>query len=395
MSELIQKYCDLVLNIGIGIKGGDSIFLKCPAKDYQYAQVLAKQAYEYGAKTVRVEFYDEQLNGLKINSEPIDDLKIIPEDVIAVDKVLSENLYKTITIVSPQFDLEPVPSLKSLAMTKATLEVAGRYRKLSSSDKVAWCICALPNKSWANKVFGDKPDNVKHLQKLIYASMRLDDENYQLSWQKHTSKLRRVATKLNDSCVQAIEIKTDLGTDVRIELAPNHLWKTAGEKFVANLPTEEIYTMPHKYRTTGVIVASKPLIYNNLVYPDLRFEFKAGKLVNVAGEGAASFKQIVTNVEGGEYLGEIALVDKHSKVNELNYVFYNTLFDENAGAHIAFGNSFASNLKSVTGISDTSEFMNKSDIHIDVVFGTSDISVVGIEDDGNKLEIIKAGEFTI
>lgn len=393
MSKQIEKYCKVVLEVGINIKECDNIYIKCPAKDFIYAQKLTELCYKYGASHVKVDFYDELLNTTCINAESVSQLSKIDLDVIGLDKELCSGFYKTITIVSPQFELTPTNSKNSIVVTREKLKVAGEYRKLSSEDHVAWCICAVPNDSWAKKVLGE--ENVDELESMIYKTMRLDNENPVEEWNLHVEKLQKVSSKLNSSRFEQLHITTGLGTDVIIKLPNIHLWKTAGEKFVANLPTEEIYTMPSKYEVEGVVVTSKPLIYNNQQFDKLSCKFENGKVVSIEGEKGKELLNILQNVDGGTYLGEIALVDKHSTINNLGKVMFNTLFDENAGSHIAFGNSFPSNLMESEVEKDSLDFMNKSDIHIDIVFGTDDIHVDALTKIGESCNVMEAGEFTI
>ncbi len=392
---LSDKYCELLLKIGINIKKDDNILIKCPVNNYKFGQLLMKKAYNLGANKVIVDFYDETINAIKINDENIESLVDIDYYMIEYDKMLANHKFKVVTLVSPEFSNIDINNQKQIKYNKAVRSKLTYHRALTNSDQLAWCIAALPNEKWANKVFANTTQASQLLMQYFSCVLRLEEDNFLDVWHEQKNKLQSISNKLNKYNFKKLHIKTKLGTEVEIGIAKNHIWKSAGSGFVSNLPTEEVYTMPHSENVNGKICASKPLVYNDIIFENLQLEFERGRLVRINGDKNGTLNSIVKNNKGADRLGEIALVEKTSLINSQNTIMYNTLFDENAGAHIALGNAFTANNRDNHVNDLVRNGMNISDIHIDIIFGTDDLNVIGVEKNGNEVEVMKNGQYTI
>jgi aminopeptidase len=235
--------------------------------------------------------------------------------------------------------------------------------------------------------------------------MRLDYENPTLEWDKHIQTLERRASFLNDKNFEYIHFKNAKGTDLMVGLANDHQWISAREKaqdgihFVANMPTEEVFTAPHREKVDGTLVSALPLCENGQIIDEFSITFKKGKIVDfTAKKGYETLKHLIETDSGTRRLGEIALIGKNSPVAKCNTLFYNTLFDENASCHLAIGKAYPTTVKNGESysIKQLKEMgVNDSTEHIDFMIGTPDLQVTGIAKDGTKTTLFVDGEWVI
>lgn len=391
----MKEYSEIILRLGINLSSGDNVLIKCPVNHYQFSRIITTVAYQLGARKVIIEYIDEVNLQSFIDNTPTNELKNVAQWQISYDKMLVQQNYKVVTLVAPHQDKVTIDKFKHSEYRNGLIEKAGKHRQRTNSDQLAWTIAALPNKQWADVVFPNCKNNLKKLEEYVMTATMLDETDPIQAWEQHKDKLTAVSKKLNQLNFETLQISTCLGTNIEIGLVSNHLWKMAGSGFISNLPTEEVYTMPNKNAVNGIVVSSKPLLVNNILYQQLKLEFKDGKLIKIEGDIDNNLSKLIGSTVGGDMLGEIALVDKNSKVSQLETLFYEMLYDENAGAHIALGNSFAANLKPSLGSTEINEGQNVSNIHIDIVFGTNDINVVGKCGNGKSINVMKDGLFSI
>ena len=258
------------------------------------------------------------------------------------------------------------------------------------------------------KVFPDKneEDAVKALWDAILLSVRVREDNDPVEeWERHDAELMKHCDILNEHQFKAVHFKNEKGTDLTVNLVKDHIWvgggctTPEGVFFNPNMPTEECFCMPDRNNVNGKVFASKPLSYSGRVVEDFWFEFKDGVVVDY---GAAKHKdaldELLNTDEGSRHLGEVALISYDSPISNLNILFYNTLFDENASCHLALGRCYPENVKG--GIEMNEEELknvggNSSMNHVDFMFGTSDMTVTGIREDGSEVEVFRNGNFCI
>ena len=268
-----------------------------------------------------------------------------------------------------------------------------------------WCVVSVPTKAWAMRVFPKLREEfaIAEMWKLILKIVRADKENPILEWEKHLAMLKGRMDYLNNKNFKKLIYKNSLGTNLEIELPEGHKWISGGEKsksgveFVANIPTEEIFTMPHRDRVNGIVVSSKPLIYGGSVINHFSLTFKDGKVVEYSAQtGEEILGKLLDMDEGARYLGEVALVEYDSPISKSEKVFYNTLFDENASCHLALGGAYPT---CISGSENQSEEelknrgMNNSLTHEDFMIGTADMEIIGVDSEGNETLIMKDGNF--
>ena len=273
------------------------------------------------------------------------------------------------------------------------------------SNAIRWCVISVPTLAWAKQVFPNSIDPISDLSTAIEKTMRLNTVNPLGAWEKHVQTLNRRSKFLNDKNFEFIHFKNKLGTDLMVGLCENHIWTCAEEKakdgvpFVANMPTEEIFTAPHRLKVDGTLVSALPLCENGQIIDNFKITFKKGKIVDFSAEkGYQTLKHIIETDKGTRHLGEIALIGKNSPIAKSGILFYNTLFDENASCHLAIGKAYPTTIKGGEKLSKQqlkSLGVNDSIEHVDFMIGTPDINVTGIQKDGNKIPLFIDGEWVI
>lgn len=404
---LLEKLAKLAVEVGVNVQKDQVVFINSPINAAPLARLIQKEAYLAGAKKVYVEWSDSECMRnyyTYASNETLQEIESFNYDKM---KFMVDNNACRISI-----DSRNPYAMKGVDMTKVMMANRAIGPKLSfvsnhySSSKSQWTIVAYPNDEWCQTVFKD--DTVEDAwNKLFDAIMKASrvsiDTNPKEEWAKHTKALENHSKVLNDYNFKTLHFKNNLGTDLEIELVENHIWAGGGEMggngvyFVPNIPTEEVFTMPHKDKVNGKVVSTKPLNYQGVLIKDFYLEFKDGKVVDFnAVEGYDALKSLVDLDEGSSRLGEVALISYDSPISNLNILFNDTLFDENASCHLALGNAYSMNLVGGTSMSEeelASHGANISLTHVDFMFGSSDMEIEGTTHDGKVVKIFEKGNF--
>ena len=404
---LLEKLAKLAVEVGVNVQKDQVVFINSPINAAPLARLIQKEAYLAGAKKVYVEWSDSECMRnyyTYASNETLQEIESFNYDKM---KFMVDNNACRISI-----DSRNPYAMKGVDMTKVMMANRAIGPKLSfvsnhySSSKSQWTIVAYPNDEWCQTVFKD--DTVEDAwNKLFDAIMKASrvsiDTNPKEEWAKHTKALENHSKVLNDYNFKTLHFKNNLGTDLEIELVKNHIWAGGGEMggngvyFVPNIPTEEVFTMPHKDKVNGKVVSTKPLNYQGVLIKDFYLEFKDGKVVDFnALEGYDALKSLVDLDEGSSRLGEVALISYDSPISNLNILFNDTLFDENASCHLALGNAYSMNLVGGTSMSEeelASHGANISLTHVDFMFGSSDMEIEGTTHDGKVVKIFEKGNF--
>ena len=270
-------------------------------------------------------------------------------------------------------------------------------------NKHQWCIAAVPGKAWAKKVFPNLSESkaVEAMWKAILSAARADGKNPVRAWKEHNADLRARSEYLNSLGLKYLEYKSANGTDLTVELLPDGVFTGGTEKtlkgriFNPNIPTEEVFTSPKAGAAEGIVYSTKPLSYMGEVIDNFSLRFENGKVVEAKAEkGEELLKKMVSMDEGAGKLGECALIPYDSPINQSGILFYNTLFDENASCHFAVGHGFNECLKGFEKLTDEeckARGINESMIHVDFMIGSRDMSIVGIKENGERVQIFENG----
>lgn len=404
----LEKYANLMVREGVNLKPGQPVFITGYVENYEFVRLVTEQAYAAGAREVYLRWIDEVGARLKYLHGAEDLFENFPEYMRQMfEHYDNQNAcYLHIASSNP----EAMKGVSPERMQKWNI-TAGKAMKphnnMMMAGKFQWCVVAAPSKEWAKKVFPelDEKAGMEKLWDAILKCSRVDNDDPVAAWRKHTETLARRSEFLNSRQFAKLHLTSGLGTNLTLEMPKNHIWLGGSEKtmdghtYSANIPTEEIFTAPHRLGTNGRVVASMPLTYQGDLIEDFEITFKDGRVDSYrAGKNEKLLKNLIETDEGSKYLGEIALVPYDSPVSRLNILFYETLFDENASCHIALGEAYPTCVEGAAGLDDEKKKelgLNVSYSHSDFMIGTADMDIAAITQDGESVQLFKDGNFVI
>ncbi|SES18413.1 aminopeptidase [Salipaludibacillus aurantiacus] len=405
--EKLDQYAELAVKVGVNIQQGQTLVINAPLSSADFTRQVAKKAYEAGAKNVHVEWNDEDLTRIRYDMAPMESFKEFPEWKAKGFEDMAEKGAAFMTIKSTDPDLlKGVDGEKIAAQNKAQGQAMDKFRTYIQSDKVSWLVISTPSKAWAAKVFPDTPEEEQEakLWEAIFESVRVNTEDPVAEWRAHDESLQTKAKFLNGKNYKKLHYKAP-GTDLTIELPENHVWvggggpSQDGVHFVANMPTEEVFTAPKADGVHGTVSNTKPLNYGGNVIDNFTLTFKDGKVVDFSAEqGEETLKHLLDTDEGARHLGEVALVPHSSPISQSGILFYNTLYDENASNHIALGSAYSTCLKDGAQMSSDElkkAGLNTSITHVDFMIGSGDMDIDGELADGSTEPVFRKGEWAV
>lgn len=403
----LDTYAELIVKIGVNVQQGQEVFVTGAVDQAALVRLVAGKAYEAGASNVHVEWTDDSLSRLKYEQAADEVFARYPEWETAKRNSFVERGAAFISIVSSSPDLlKGIDSGRISSFQKASGQGLQEFRRAIQSDKVSWTVVAAASKQWAAKVFPDagEEEAAQKLWTAIFESVRLHAENPVKAWEEHNANLHSKGETLNQNRFHKLHY-TAPGTDLTIELPEKHIWVAAGSTninnipFMANMPTEEVFTVPLKTGANGYVSSTKPLSYGGNIIDRFKLTFEAGRIVKVeAEEGQDILQKLVDIDDGAHYLGEVALVPHESPISQSNILFYNTLFDENASNHLAIGSGYAFNIeggKSMSPEELAENGVNASITHNDFMIGSAEMDIDGITKDGKVVPIFRKGNWAI
>ncbi|WP_127575141.1 aminopeptidase [Paenibacillus barengoltzii] len=401
----LEKYAELAVKIGVNVQPGQNLIINTTIDSAELVRLIVKQAYEAGARFVKVNWSDDVVTRLRYDMAAEESFLDEPKWYAGEMLEYVENGAAVLHVISSDPDLLKGVSTQRLTNhQKAYGKAMSKYREMQMSDKFSWSIVAVPSKAWADKVFPNLPEEerVPALWEAIFRTVRLDQPDPIAAWQQHIENLTQKSDYLNAKRYKKLHYKAP-GTDLTIELPEGHLWVAAesinaqGNTFLANLPTEEVFTAPLKTGVNGTVSATKPLSYRGTIIDRFSLTFENGRIVDYKAEvGADVLKQLVELDEGSHYLGEVALVPHNSPISQSGILFYNTLFDENTSNHLAIGNAYAFNLEGGKSMSQeelAQRGLNSSLAHEDFMVGSAEMDIFGITADGKEEPIFIKGNW--
>ena len=404
-NELLKKYARLIAETGVATEKGHTVVLQISVDQAPLARLITQEAYKLGAAEVIVQWTDDQIQREFLLHAATDRIENVPQSKIDQADEWLEKGASRISVVSADPDaFAGVDSQRVASYQAAAGKALMNLRNATQANKVSWTVVAAAGKQWAAKVFPDLPEEeqVDALWDQIFKTTRVYEEDPVLAWKKHDEKLAKKAEELNQEQFSALHY-TAPGTDIIIGLPKNHLWEGAGsynargEKFMANMPTEEVFTAPDSHRVDGYISSTKPLSYAGTIISGMKFTFKDGKVVDFSAEqGEDVLAKLLDTDEGARRLGEVALVPDPSPISQSGIIFFNTLFDENASNHLALGSAYAFSVKGGTEMSDeelAEAGLNRSQTHVDFMVGSDKMDIDGIREDGSTVPIFRNGDW--
>lgn len=405
--KLLRAYARLIVKVGVNLQRDQILVVNTPLTCAPFARLLAEEAYRVGAHEVVMSWNDEVSDHIKYGMAPRSVFSEFPEwkRLFYTDYAEQGAAFVSIAARDPEIfhDIEPQRLTSAQQVAGAALL---EYRARLMSNKNTWCVVSVPTPAWAAKVFPGcvAGEAEQRLWEAILKTVRIGGGDAVAAWQEHIAFLHRAAAFLNAQDFASLHYTNGLGTDLVVELPEGHLWaggsedSQTGVSFVANMPTEEVYTLPHRDGVDGTVVATKPLVYQGSLIEGMRLRFEHGRVVTAHAEsGGEKLRELLATDEGACHLGEVALVPYDSPISRSGLLFYNTLFDENAACHLAFGKAYPTCLKdgaSLESLELLRRGVNDSLLHEDFMVGSNDLSIVGKRRaDGREVPVFIKGNF--
>lgn len=403
----MEKYAELIVSTGLNIQPGDNLLMRFSVDGLELARLVSRKAYERGAKSVELFFADDQMmldRYLYASDESFADYPKYKVDYM-------EALYKDNTHVlnlhAPNPDLLKPADPKRIADWAKITSLANKpVQRYTMQNLVKWTIVAVPSDAWVEAVFPELPldEGRAKLWQSVFDATRVSQDDPIKAWEEHEKALKDHESYLNEANFEKLLFKGP-GTDLEVYLVENHHWMggssihAGGDQFFPNIPTEEVFTMPHADKVNGTLKATMPLSVRGQLVNDFHFRFEDGKVVEFdAKEGKQILEDLLNTDEGARHLGEVALVAHNSPISNTGILFKNTLFDENASCHFAIGASYAENLEGSrdrTTEENRALGSNDSLIHVDFMVGSADVTVTGVKHDGTEVVLLQDGEWQI
>ncbi|URJ62543.1 aminopeptidase [Paenibacillus polymyxa] len=405
--SLLEQYAELVVRVGVNIQPGQVFLVTAPLETVEFTRLIVSKAYEAGANYVQVEFEDDSITRSRFEHGDEASFDYYPAWKAEMMEKFAEDGGATLTIKVPNPDLyQGIDPQKVSRATKAAATAREGYAHYTRNAKISWCLIKAPTKAWADKVFADvaEEDRIRVMWDTIFEMNRVDGSDPIQNWQVHLNNLEQLQNKLNHKNYKSLHYRAP-GTDLKIELAERHIWRGGGGEnaqgiyTVANMPTEEVFTMPKRTGVNGHVTSTMPLNLNGQLVDRITFTFKDGKVTEYTAEsGEQHLTHLLATDEGACYLGEVALVPHNSPISNLNRIFYNTGIDENASCHLALGSAYPFNMENGTQMNREELLQNGANVsltHVDFMIGSAELDIDGELQDGSKEAVFRKGNWAI
>lgn len=403
----LETYAEIIVKVGVNVQPGQDLFVSGAVEVAPLVRLVAEKAYAAGAREVLVDWNDDALSRLKYEKAADDVFTRFPEWETAKRNALVERGAAVVSIVSSNPDLlKGIDSGRISNYQRAAGEGLKEFRRAIQADKISWTVVAAAGSAWAAKVFPDAEPSqaVDLLWDAIFNAVRIDAADPVKAWKEHHELLHEKAETLNRHRFAKLHYRAP-GTDLTVALHEKHVWVAAGStnpqnvEFMANMPTEEVFTVPLRDGVNGYVSSTKPLSYGGNIIDRFKVTFENGRIVKAEAEQGEEFlHKLIETDEGSHYLGEIALVPHQSPISQSNILFYNTLFDENASHHMAIGSGYAFNIeggKTMTPEELVAHGVNSSITHNDFMIGSAEMDIDGIKSDGTIVPVFRQGNWAI
>lgn len=404
--EKIREYARLIVRTGINVQPGQDIVINCPVEYYEFGRLLIEEAYKAGACEVVTRWndtFDSRQYYLYASDEVI---QTVPEWKAESFHYYSRRGAGYISVSGSDPEAYKGVDPNRIQTRQIVLEEALKeHNKLLMASEIPWTVVAVPQKKWAARVFPElsEEESMRKLWELILKAVRIGDGDAVKAWEEHDSFLKSKCQMLNEYAFEKLHYQNRIGTDFTVGLVKEHIWEGGSEVagtgvvFEANMPTEEIYTMPDCRVAEGTLVSALPLSYRGNLIKNFRLTFHEGRVTDYsAEEGYETLKSLIETDEGSARLGEVAIVPYTSPISQMKTLFYNTLFDENASCHFALGECYPNTVRGGAAM-DEDELKavggNQSINHVDFMVGTADLCITGITANGEEIVVYENGNW--
>jgi aminopeptidase len=403
--EKLDKYAEIAVKIGLNLQAGQCLLVDAPLASAPLVRLVAKHAYLGGARFVEVYWDDDELKRVRFQYAPRDSFELVHEGLVYSANYYAErrDAYLGISGTDPDLLRDQDPTLVALQQKTLAQRVKPAI-DLTMRDALNWLVLAAPIPSWAARVFPERApeEQMAQLWDAIFAACRINESDPVAAWEQHLGELGARRDALNERRYNALHFSAP-DTDLTVGLSDDHLWAggasptESGISFTANMPTEEVFTMPHRERVDGIVTSSLPLSVRGRVIKKFTLVFAKGRVVQSnASNDQAVLDELLATDDGAKHLGEVALVPASNPIARVGILFYNTLFDENAASHVALGKGYPTNV--IGGSQMTMQELaahgaNESLTHLDLMIGSREMNVDGLHADGAREPVMRAGEW--
>ena len=406
--DKLRQYAQLLVRVGMNVQDKQPVFIRSSVEALELTHLVVEEAYIAGASDVRVEYADPRLKRLKFEHESLDHFE--NNDVKSYDVEARMDFVKrgaaNLAILTEDPDLlSGIDSSKLKAYQLQYSKAYKGYMEASQKNQFPWVVAAFPSKAWAQRVYPDKSveDAYTTFVDEVFDVVRVDGNDPIQNWQSHVKNLSVHADKLQKKQYKALHYLSE-GTDLVVGLPKGHIWEDATsyvngdqQAFIANIPTEEVFTAPDRNNVNGYVTNKLPLSFNGNIIDGFTLTFKDGEIIDFkADKGEDVLRDLLDTDEGAKRLGEVALVPDDSPISNRNTIFYNTLFDENASCHLAIGSAYGFNIEGGTEMTTEEKIasgLNDSNVHEDFMIGSADLTIYGILEDGTKELVFENGNW--
>ena len=406
--DKLRQYAQLLVRVGMNVQDKQPVFIRSSVEALELTHLVVEEAYIAGASDVRVEYADPRLKRLKFEYESLDHFE--NNDVKSYDVEARMDFVKrgaaNLAILTEDPDLlSGIDASKLKAYQLQYSKAYKGYMEASQKNQFPWVVAAFPSKAWAQRVYPNKSveDAYSTFIDEVFDIVRVDGNDPIQNWKSHVKNLSVHADKLQKKQYKALHYLSE-GTDLVVGLPKGHIWEDATsyvngdqQAFIANIPTEEVFTAPDRNNVNGYVTNKLPLSFNGNIIDGFTLTFKDGVIVDFkADKGEDVLRDLLDTDEGARRLGEVALVPDDSPISNRNTIFYNTLFDENASCHLAIGSAYGFNIEGGTEMTTEEKIasgLNDSNVHEDFMIGSADLTIYGILEDGSKELVFENGNW--
>ncbi|EEQ78884.1 MULTISPECIES: aminopeptidase [Staphylococcus] len=406
--DKLRQYAQLLVRVGMNVQDKQPVFIRSSVEALELTHLVVEEAYIAGASDVRVEYADPRLKRLKFEYESLDHFE--NNDVKSYDVEARMDFVKrgaaNLAILTEDPDLlSGIDASKLKAYQLQYSKAYKGYMEASQKNQFPWVVAAFPSKAWAQRVYPNKSveDAYSTFIDEVFDIVRVDGNDPIQNWKSHVKNLSVHADKLQKKQYKALHYLSE-GTDLVVGLPKGHIWEDATsyvngdqQAFIANIPTEEVFTAPDRNNVNGYVTNKLPLSFNGNIIDGFTLTFKDGVIVDFkADKGEDVLRDLLDTDEGARRLGEVALVPDDSPISNRNTIFYNTLFDENASCHLAIGSAYGFNIEGGTEMTTEEKIasgLNDSNVHEDFMIGSADLTIYGILEDGTKELVFENGNW--
>lgn len=407
LQDKLKQYAELLVGVGMNVQKDQPVFIRSSVDALELTHYIVEAAYQRGASDVKVEYSDDRLSRLKFEYETVEHFEKNEVKSYEVEQRMDyvKRGAANLALITKDPDLLSGIDGDKLSAFQRQYSMAYKgYMEASQKNQFPWCVAAYPSKSWAKRVYPELSETDAYCKFIdeVLDIVRVDGNDPVTNWQKHVDNLSQRAKSLQLKNYKAFHYMSE-GTDLEIGLPEGHIWEDAtsytseGQAFVANIPTEEVFTAPHRLKVNGYVTNKLPLSHNGNIIDNFTLTFKDGAVVDYKAEkGESVLRDLLNTDEGAKRLGEVALVPDDSPISNRNTIYYNTLFDENASCHIALGAAYAFNIQGGTEMTTEEKIehgLNDSLIHVDFMIGSPDLTIYGITQNGEKELVFEQGNW--